>query len=314
MNKNFICIVALMILTACAGGGEQQAVSLQNPFVGGNEGVSIDFQNLRDVFDGGRDPFDVVVKVTNKGESAVAKNKIRVKLSGFNPAEFGKLEEQLSKSADEDLIAVKKDAQGNILAGNPSFVEFKDLNHFSPIAGALQSVDIVANVCYNYKTLAVSKLCVRSNILNPVPGGLCEINGNKEIFNSGAPVQVSNLIESTGGKDKVSFVFEVLRSGAGSVFEKDSFCDRSSKSKENKVYVKINTKLNGLTCSGLNSQGSTAEGFVTLFEDTGVMKRQISCTQQIASKSDFEQVIQIEANYDYEDFKRDKINIKSSGE
>lgn len=315
MNKKFVCILIFAIfLVSCKAGDQQQAISLQNPFVGGNEGLAMEFQNLRDVFDGGRDPFDVVVKVTNKGESAVSKNKIRVRLSGFNPAEFGKLEEQLSKSADEDLIAVKKDPQGNILSGNPTFIEFKDLNHFSPIAGALQSVDIVANVCYGYKTLAVSKLCVRSNILNPSPNGLCEINSNKDVFNSGAPVQVANMVESTGGKDKISFVFEVRQAGTGAIFEKDSSCDRSSKSRENKVYVKVDTAIKGLTCSGLNSQGSSAEGFVTLFDDGGTLKRQISCTQQVSSKSDFEQVIQIEAGYDYENAQQSKINVKTSGE
>lgn len=314
MIKNFILILFLLIFLVGCTGSEDVPVSLENPFIGGSDGLSIEFQGLRDVFDGGRDPFDIVIKLNNKGETAVTKDKIKVRLSGFNPAEFGRLEEQLIKSSDEDLIAMKKDAQGNIQVGNPVFIEFKDLNHFSPVVGSSQSVDIVANVCYGYKTQSVGKLCVRSNLLNPEPGGICEINDNKELFNSGAPLQFSNLVESTGGKDKISFVFDIQRIGAGYVFEKDSGCDRGTKSKENKVYVKVDTKIPGVVCSGLTSHGSYADGFVTLFEDNALLKRQISCTQQISSRTNFEQVVLLEASYDYDDFIKSKMTVKSTGE
>ena len=314
MLKQFIIVLLFLFFLVGCTNSDNVPLSLNNPFIGGDTGLSVEFQGLRDVFDGGRDPFDIVIKLNNKGETSVPKDKVKVRLSGFNPAEFGKLEEQLSKSADEELIAMKKDAQGNIQVGNPIFVDFKDLNHFSPIVGSSQSVDIVANICYNYKTLGVGKLCVRSNILNPEPGGICEINSNKDLFNSGAPVQFGNLVESIGGKDKISFIFDVRKVGAGYVFEMDSKCDRSTKSKENKVYVKVDTNLPGVVCSGLTSKGSSAEGFVTLFDDAGVLKRQISCNQQISSKNNFEQVISLSAGYEYDDFIKSQITVKSTGE
>ena len=142
MIKNFILALLLLVFLLGCTAGEEKSVSLQNPFIGGDTGLQIEFQGLRDVFDGGRDPFDIIVKLNNKGESSVPKDKVKVKLSGFNPAEFGKLEEQLARNPDEELISMKKDAQGNIQTGNPAFVEFKDLNHFSPVVGSSQSVDI----------------------------------------------------------------------------------------------------------------------------------------------------------------------------
>lgn len=304
-----IAIITLFFLAACKG--EEKPVDLQNPFLGGATGLVFDFQNVRkDVFDGGRDPFDIVVKIENKGESHVPKNKVRVKLSGINPAEFGKLEEQLVKSPDDDVLGTTKDPQGAVLSSPPAFVEFTELNHFSPIVGAKVDFTLRADVCYKYKTQAVSKVCVRSNILNPEEGGLCEINEQKAVFNSGSPVQVANLVESARAKDKIGFVFEVRKEGPGDLFEKDSTCDRAQRNKEDKVFVKVDTKLAGVSCTGLTSSGSVAQGFVTLFENTKL----VSCTQPITSRTNFEQLISVEVEYDYEDFRQTTITVKSSGE
>ena len=311
MSKKYVffTFVVLIFLAACKG--QEAPLDLQNPFIGGTDGVVMDFQQVpKDVFDGGRNPFDIVIKLENKGEADVLKNKLRVKLSGFNPASLGKLEEQLSKNPVSDLSASRKDASGNIVKSSPDFVEFNELNHVAPIVGATEEMTVRAEACYTYKTLAVGKLCVRSNILNPEAGGICETDGNKPLFSSSSPVQFDNLVESVAGKDKIGFVFEVKKPSAGYIFETDSICSEE-KSKENRVYVKVNSKLNGLSCTGLSStSASVAEGFVTLFENSFP----IYCKQQVSTRTDFEQVINIEAVYDFEDFKEVKLTVKSSGE
>ncbi|MBI4140410.1 hypothetical protein HY485_01090 [Candidatus Woesearchaeota archaeon] len=308
MVKNVFVLFILLLLIACSS--KETVVELQNPFIGGTSGVNIDFQNLRkEVFDGGRDPFDVVVKLDNKGEADVAKNNVRVRLSGVNPSEFSKLEEQLTRGPDDDILAAKKDSTGKLITTPPVFVEFTDLNHFSPIVGASADFTLRADVCYTYKTLAVSKLCVRSNILSPEAGGICEINQDKAVFNSGGTLQFGTLTESARAKDKVGFTFEIKKAGAGDVFEKESSCDRTQKNKADKVFVKVDTKMNGVSCSGLTSSGSVASGFVTLFDGSKV----ISCTQPASSRTNFEQLVSLEAGYDFENFAQTTITVKSSG-
>jgi hypothetical protein len=314
MRKTVFATMLLIVLIAgCTGGPKKgQTVDLSaTPFIGGTAGLIADFVDFRaDVFDGGRDPFDVVVKLENKGEYTVPASRARVKLSGVNPSQFGKLEEDLTKNAPDDLIGMTTDAQGNILPPTPVFIEFTGLNHFSPIAGAQVTFPFRADVCYTYATDAVSKLCVRENILAPEPEGICEINQDKPIFNSGAPVQVGAVKESARAKDKIGFSFEVANAGAGSVFERGSACDRSTRSKENRVYLVVDTGIPGLQCTGLTTTGTKAEGFTTLFEG----KKIVSCTQTVTSRTDFEQQIGVQVIYDYEEFKQTEIRVKSSGE
>lgn len=312
MRQIMATMFILVMLTACTGGGKAgEKVDLGAPFVGGTAGISADFIDFRsNVFDGGRDPFDVIVKLENKGEATVAPGRVRVKISGINPAEFSKLEEDLTKGATEELMAVRKDPQGNALAGSQTTVEFIGLNHFAPIAGAQVSFPLRADVCYTYTTQAVSKLCVRENLLNPEAGGICEIGADKDALNSGAPVQVGTVKESARGKDKLSFTFEISNAGTGDVFERGSFCDRSTRAKESRVYVIVDTGIPGIQCTGLTTTGTKAEGFTTLFDK----KKTVTCTQTITSSTDYEQQIKIEAVYDYEEFKQTQITVKSSGE
>ncbi len=311
MRRIIAVMFVLALLTACEGGKAGEKVDLGAPFVGGTSGIAADFLDFRtEVFDGGGDPFDVVVKLENKGESSVQPERVRVKLSGINPAEFHKMESDLMKNTADELMPVRKDPQGNVLPGGQETVEFAGLNHYSPIAGAQVTLPLRADICYTYSTQAVSKLCVRANLLAPEAGGICEINEDKAFVNSGAPVQVGTVKESSRGKDKISFSFEVSNAGSGQIFERGSVCDRSTRAKENKVYVIVDTGIPGLQCTGLETSGTKAEGFTTLYDG----KKIVACTQTITSKTDYEQQISMQAIYDYEEFKQTQLTIKSSGE
>jgi len=310
MKKSFFVIIAVMIfLMGCAGEGEE--IEITSPFIGGTTGLVADFVDMRsEVFDGGRDPFDIVIKLENTGEAEVVKENVKVKLSGINPAEFNKLEEELTASPNDDLIAKRKDNAGNIIPGPPVFIEFKELNHVSPITGGQIDLPLRADVCYLYKTRAVSKICVRENILNPAPGGICEITGTKPLFNSAAPIQFANFKESARSRDKIGFSFEVRNAGTGDVYGKNTMCDKTERKNKDAVFIRVDTNLPGLSCTGLKSNGRTAEGYVTLFGG----KKIVTCSQTIATMTDFEQLVTIEAEYDYEEFKQTTITVKSSGE
>jgi len=313
MRREVVAIaVILIMLTACAGAGKKgEKVDLGAPFVGGTAGLSAEFIDFRkEVFDGGRDPFDIIVKLENKGEATVMPGRARVKISGINPAEFGKLEEDMAKSTSEELLKASKDPQGNILTGSQSTIEFTGLNRFSPIAGSQVTFPLRADVCYTYYTEAVSKLCIRENLLAPEPGGICEINEDKEVKNSGAPVQFGAVKETSRGKDRISFSFEISNVGTGNVFERGSVCDKSTRAKESLVYVEVDTGIPGLQCTGLTTSGTKAEGSIKLYEG----KKIVTCTQTITSKADYEQQIKLRATYDYEEYKQTQITVKSSGE
>ncbi|MBW2986845.1 hypothetical protein KY333_05745 [Candidatus Woesearchaeota archaeon] len=305
----FAAIAVLMFLIGCTGGGEP--IEITSPFIGGTTGVISGFVDMRtEVFDGGRDPFDIVIKLENKGEAAVAKENVRIKLSGINPAEFGKLEEDLTAMPQDDLAETRKDSQGNVIPGAPVFVEFRELNHITPITGGQINLPLRASMCYLYDTKAVSKICVRDNILSPAPGGICEINTDKPIFNSAGPIQFANFKESARSRDKIGFSFEVINAGTGEVYGLNTLCDTTERKNKNSVYVKVDSNLPGLSCTGLDTSGRVAEGYTTLFNG----KKIVTCTQTISTRTDFEQLITLEAQYDYEEFMQTSLTVKSSGD
>ncbi|MBW3004211.1 hypothetical protein KY310_00050 [Candidatus Woesearchaeota archaeon] len=310
MKKSIFAMIAILVfLMGCTGGGEQ--IEITSPFIGGTTGVVADFVDLRtQIFDGGRDPFDIVIKLENMGETEVAKESVKVKLSGINPAEFNKLEEELTASPNDDLTAKMKDVAGNIIPGAPVFIEFKELNHVSPITGGQIDLPLRADVCYLYSTKAVSKICVRENILNPAAEGICEITGSKPLFNSGAPIQFADFKESARSRDKVGFSFEIRNAGTGDIYGKNTLCSKDERKNKDAVFLRVDSNLPGLSCTGLESKGRTAEGYVTLFGGTKI----VTCTQTVATRTDYEQLVTLEAEYDYEEFKQTTIKVKSSGE
>lgn len=313
MKKTILATLFLLILISCSSGGTKKptAVTLDSPFIGGTAGLQFSFQDLRkEVFDGNTDPFDVVVKVENKGETLVAKDKLRVKLSGINPAEFGKTESDLVKIGTDDSVENRKSTQGTTLTSQPTFVEFNGLSHKNSIAGATIQYTLRADACYLYRTRAVSKVCVLENILNPTGTRLCEINADKPVHNSGAPVQISNLKESGRAKDKIGFTFDVRNVGGGAIFERGQNCNRDVRANEGKVYVTVSTGLTGLHCSGLEAISGGVGGYVTLYDGL----KTVSCTQTVSTNTDFEQLVNIEASYDYEQSIQTQITVKSSGE
>ena len=223
---------------------EGEEVTIENPFIGGTQGIEANFENLRaDVRDQGQDPFDVIIKLENKGESDITANKIKVKLTGINPAEFGKTQADLTKTSPDDSISQKKTPEGDITPGPPLFIEFIGLNYQPKISGTQITFPLKADICYNYKTNAVGKLCVRRDILKPEKEGVCEVTGDKTVYSSSAPLQIANLKESARAKNKIGFTFEIINAGDGSTYKKDTACDKTDRQNENRAFVRVETNL-----------------------------------------------------------------------
>jgi len=299
-----LLVLTLFVLASCKSGNT--SVELK-PFLGGTSGLKIDFLDFRQqVFDGGDDPFDLIVSIKNNGEFDVKKTDAIVRLSGIRPQEFNKAENELTKNPEDDILATKIDANGNTLEAGPVSVEFRELNHISLIAGAVSTFPIRADVCYKYQTKAVSKICVLSNLLSTE--GICVVDETKPVFNSGAPVQIANVKQSPQGKDKFRITFDITQSGTGNTFQPESKCELDKE--KNKVMVRVDTHMSGLSCTGLNDASGTAvEGLQTLFDG----KKTIQCIQEVGKSGDYEQAVEITADYVYEDSKTAQITVKSSG-
>lgn len=300
MRKAFIVLV--LLLAACT---QDSGPSAGTPFIGGSQGLQISFEPdapPAEVYDGASFPFDVVVKVENRGEFPVSSDKMFVELLGFDARQFGKPSNQLIKGPEDSLDARYKDSTGSVQESVPSYVSFTSLNYVDVIPGSELQFPLRARACYLYGTIATTKLCARENVLNPRGEGICEVAADKEVFNSGAPVQVSSMVESARGVNKIGFTFKVTHVGTGHIYEKGHLCDTATRDFEDKVFVEVSSPVPGLDCTGL--QG--ASGYTTLYGGS----KTITCTQTLPEPRDFEFPVTITLTYDYEEAITTNVVVK----
>ncbi len=297
--KYYIRIILLLALVLFIVGCEgEQASPKISPFIGGTTGLLLSFDKdapPAEVYDGGDFPFDVVVKLKNEGEYSIAKENIEVRLSGVDPREFGKSESDFIKRPDDDLDGTYKDSEGNRIEGTTTYVVFSGINHNEELIGNTQYT-IRADVCYNYATRANSMLCIKKSQTDK-EGDICKIYEEKRVYNSGGPVQVTSFTETPRGSNKFNFNFKIEHRGfspSGRIYEKDSNCEET-RAKENRIYVTVDTKMSGLSCTGLD--GGATSGYVTLYGG----ERTITCTQEVQTGTDFERPVNINIEYDYKD-------------
>lgn len=324
-----ILLIAALILASCEGGssgqpsGKTSAGAQGKAFIGGKvglEGVFLAGAPPAEVFDNDNFPFDINLKVENKGEWDVKANEAITEIVGIQPEEFSATRQDLNKTASEDLTGAKLDSQGNSIAGTITNFEYKDLQYKKNITGNYP-FPLRANLCYSYGTKAAAQLCILSDLTGKTrktgEEALCEAtNNNIQVENSGAPVHVDNFAQSVTGTNKISFSFNIKHVGGSDnrVSEKGSRCDPQPARKD-KIYVKVDVGLPSVSCSGLRDPlvvGSKTEGFVKLFGETaGSEERAVYCTLPlVVDRTDFKKQVNIELTYDYKQFVNTELLVK----
>lgn len=320
MNKNTLLVmfvIGLFFIAGCEGGGTSEGGG-GAPFLGGTTAVSIEFVEGSppdEVTDGSTFDFDVLVSLRNDGEFDIDKEDIKVSLFGIRAEDFGSYNEQLTNQIPEDdLIGRDRDTEGNILEGAPVYVEFPgeegdSLNYVGKLVGDRKEFTFRADVCYLYQTTGMAQFCVLRDLINVRDDSLCDPSESKNVYSSGAPVQLSNFKQSVIGKDKIGFSFDIVHRGNGDVFKyenKAADCPSDSSERRrsmNKVMVTVDPGMGSISCSGLEG----GSDFVTLVNG----KRSISCTLGLdADRSDYEKELRITLDYNYEDDKDTRVLVK----
>lgn len=305
MRKLFT-LTLIFLLAACA---TDTGPTAGTPFLGGTQGVVISFEQDAPppvVYDSGTYPFDVVIKADNRGEFPIPQGNMFIQLEGFESRQFGRTPQDLIRGPQDPLTARYKDSSGATQESTPSYVEFPSLNFVDVIPGAELSFPLRARACYLYGTIATTKLCARDNVLNPRGEGICNVNEDKEVFNSGAPVQISSVVESARGINKIGFTFKISHVGQGEIYQKGHLCDESTREFEDRVFVEVTSPVQGLACTGLSGGVDAASGFTQLFGGS----KTITCTQNLPEPGDFEFPVTITLTYDYEDSITTNVLVK----
>lgn len=299
MNKKMLILfLVLIFLYACEDTSEN--TNKETPFIGGQNGLSVQFMDdapPTEVFDRGQFPFNIEVKLLNNGEADVKKEDVKVTISGLNPRDFGKTEDFfIKRGINEDVFAMYKDFEGNLIKPTDVIVVFPNLNFKDTLTGNFKT-KVRADVCYTYKTEAISTGCIKPNPVRETTGDICMVKEQKTIYNSAAPIQIESFEELPSGTDKVRYIFKIKHVGTGKVYAPKSKCPES-REYFNRIYFKLwfpgESGSIDFTCAGLEG-GEGKEGYVILRDGEATIR----CTQIQASNIVFEQRMQVRLDYDY---------------
>jgi hypothetical protein len=299
MKKMFIVLTAmLLVLAACTS---NDGFNSTTPFIGGTQGLKVEYVQSfppDTVSDGGTDPFDIIVKVTNRGESDVLAEDVKITISGFSANQFGRQVSDLTKTSPELIERNIKNPDGSIVSSVPVEIEFSDFAYQASVQGN-QQFPIRADICYKYTTQVTSSVCVKDDFRRDNTGDLCRVASDRSSFNSGAPIQVTRMTQTAAGSDRTRVSFTIENRDTGRVFQSGFACATDAR-REDRVFVRVSgfsaNQGEEVLCRGLRDGQNSAEGYI-VFDNQG--KVDVVCDIAFSERSPRIQPFNIELVYDY---------------
>ena len=231
MKKTVLILLVAVSFLIAGCQGEPEGPDISTPYIGGTQGLALSFpQGLppAEIYDDGQGQFSIAILLENVGESAVGVQTPNpyghVEIIGINPRNFNAQTAGFNDlfvtfaEADVSLEPARRGFDGSIITGESALIEFPSLSYIPDIVGN-QEFTIRANVCYGYRSYARAQICVKDNLLESAQDDtICTVSGSKPVSGSGAPVQVTNLVQNPAGSNKIQVTFTIENLGRGIVF------------------------------------------------------------------------------------------------
>ena len=324
----FLIISLVFISASCQWPGGKATIGTS--FVGGNEGLNIKFAAdeppSTGVLDMGSEPFFITIELENKGEDTVLAGDAVALLSGISAFEFGFPGNILEKENQEDILSVRKDGN-EILLGGKGEIRYGPVSYLEDAIADIR-FNLQADVCYDYKTKAITSLCLKRDAIQigrTRVGEACEINSIRDIESSGAPVLISNVRETASGLNQVRFTFDITNVGASKKGNKGEVWDMTSIGSsppcteslglgniglvKDRIFVTVEPARGlNVMCSTLGGMNS---GIVRLGSDNKVS---VSCVLDTSNEQPvaFESAVNIYADYAYKETITTGILVKDA--
>lgn len=292
-----VLILSLSGIQGCPTKDEEKGEEELGAYIGGTDGLGISFveeEPPETVLDNNQDPFYITLLVENNGEYSIPAGKIIATISGISKDAFGM--SSLNAKSKSELFGKTK--FGNeVIEGGVDNLQFDQANYKHDLSADF-STQLRADVCYNYQTKSLVKLCLKKNPVQRKQEDICLVtNENVDAENSGAPLQISG-INSRGSSDSVTFTFTVENKGTGEAYENNAFTDSCmvKSDKQDKVNVKVVSESGKLAikCGVLENKDY---GIIRLVDN----RKTISCSFKTSALQDtaFEEPFEITLDYFY---------------
>jgi len=305
-NKKYFLVLfvvgLLFLITACEEG--EGETTIPEPFTGGSQGLVAEFEEIGVIEEGEYSfyedeliPMQIIFK--NKGEEDIDIGGLVVELKGILLADFSGITSGIL-SNDELIEAVSEfnPEGGEILV---DFTPAGGASYLQEISGAHYTINPFVVYKYEYSTKAlVPEVCFKEDLRDE---RLCNVRESKEVFSSGAPIQVISVEEETAGTGKISLTFEVENVGGGEV--------TTPGNEFNPSYGQIAYRLEPITeradwqcaAAGRENEARLIGGSATI---------RCRLLNPLPPDALYTKAIGLTINYDYRDVIQQKIRIKKA--
>jgi len=311
MKKSVIIAVLLVFLVMGCDQFRTSKATKTGAFIGGTKGLDVGFakdEPPAQVLDSGQQDFFITLVITNQGEFSIPNGGIIASLSGIAREALGL--SNLNARSNFILDGSRKTATGTG-AGGVEELQFGKAT-YKPDLPADFSLNLRADVCYDYETNAVATLCLRRNVLQrETTQEVCDVNTQApNLENSGAPMQVQNLQARGVALNKIRVSFDVVNAGGGLVYSINTFSNFCGGNEDKKDNVLVGVTMPGsgarISCSRLNGNAGT----VRLVDNI----KTITCDIDTSGlqETTFEDLLRINLKYTYRGAVTVPIQIKDA--
>lgn len=288
----FLVLVALLLISGC----ETTTETTEGPFIGGTQGLSIEFKDLNpstEFYQGEDQPVKVIIK--NNGEYEVAATEAQAKIYGIVHSEFSLSDEY--KATEGVLIAREKGVLEETTG--EQVIDLGILNYQRDVQN-LYATNLKAKVCYPYQTEARVSACASS--LTTTEAGIeqvCTYTGEKATAGtvSSGPIQLTSFTETTKGTREMLISLEVSNLGSGEVYRPNSDCtslEEATTKIENQNMVKITIDPADIVCSFATGEESNTGEI-----DLSYGPKTLVCTMQVEEGETYTRDVAIYLDYTY---------------
>jgi len=168
--------------------------------------------------------FSFQVMVENNGGYTIPASHLNLFLGGISPDTYNVISEDFEKQNILDLTSVGIYNNETTVRGQEVF-SFEDLCYTTDLSSDLD-VNFHLKTCYDYQTNAKTNACFGEAYAQF--NEICTVTEQKTVTNTAAPIQVTEIYESSAGQDSYRFIVKVENQGSGNVFSQYASADSTS--------------------------------------------------------------------------------------
>jgi hypothetical protein len=220
MKKTYIfaifAISLLVLITGCGEGEVEE--SIPELFIGGSQGLVAEFEEIGYIEEGEYSVYEdelipIAILFRNRGEELVEVGNLIVELKGILINDFSGIVSGVVTNSEriEEISEFNPDGGETIV----DFTPIGGANYLQEVTGTHYTINPYIEYKYRYKTkVLVPEVCFKEDLRDE---RLCNVRESKDVFSSGAPIQVTSVEEETAGAGKIVLTFEVDNVGGGDV-------------------------------------------------------------------------------------------------